>query len=169
MRCIHEHVAGRSLIAGTVVGLTLLPAGASAERLSQPLQFFAGRTEMISIVKVMMKKPYRSRTLGSGKILSDGSLALTQQVFDEGKAPEQRHWKIRQVAPGRYVGTMSEAAGPVSVQEVGGKYRFKFKMRGNLAVEQWMTPVGGDAARSRLTVRKLGMTVASSTGTIRRI
>ena len=124
---------------------------------------------MVSTVKVIMKKPYRSRTVGDGRILSDGSLAMIQQVFDEGKSPERRHWKIRQTGPGHFTGTMTEAIGPVVVTEVDGKYRFKFKMKGNLAVEQWVTPIDEDAAKSRLTVRKLGMTVASSTGTIRRI
>lgn len=166
----NDRATGRGVMVASILGMTLLPAAASAERLSQPLHFFSGRTEMISTVKVMMKKPYRSRTVGNGKILDDGALALTQQVYDEGQAPERRNWKIRQVGPGRYIGTMTEASGPVLIEEVGGNYRFKFKMKGNLSVEQWMTPInGGDAARSKLTVRKLGMKVASSTGIIRRI
>ncbi|HEY7006772.1 MAG TPA: hypothetical protein VH392_09870 [Sphingomicrobium sp.] len=138
--------------------------------LSQPLQFFSGRTEMISTVKVFAKKPYRSRTLGVGKILDDGSLALIQEVFGEGRAPERRSWKIRQLGPHRYGGTMSEAVGPVVVDEVKGRYRFKFRMKGNLAIEQWLTPVeGGDSARSNLTVRKFGIRVASSTGVVHRL
>jgi hypothetical protein len=148
----------------------LLPASADAGGFRQPLQFFAGRTEMVSFVKVVMRKPYRSRTLGLGRILPDGSLALVQQVLDDGKPPQQRRWRIRQVAPGRYAGTMSEAVGPVIVDEVGDRYRFKFRMKGNLAIEQWLTPlVGGTAARSDVTVRKFGMRVASSSGTIRHI
>lgn len=125
---------------------------------------------MISIVKVIAKKPYRSRTVGSGRILSDGSLALIQQVADEGHAPQQRRWSVRQVAPGRYTGTMTEAVGPVRVDEVGGRYRFKFRMKGNLAVEQWLTPLpGGSAARSEVTVHKLGLRVATSNGIVRRV
>jgi hypothetical protein len=65
---------------------------------------------------------------------------------------------------------MSEALGPVVVDEVKGRYRFKFRMKGNLAIEQWLTPVeGGDSARSNLTVRKFGIRVASSTGVVHRL
>jgi hypothetical protein len=43
-------------------------------------------------------------------------------------------------------------------------------MKGNLSVEQWVIPTdGGKAAKSRVTIRKLGVTVASSEGTIRRL
>ena len=136
----------------------------------QPLRFFEGRTEMLSIVKVIMKKPYRSRTLGAGRILPDDSLALIQQVYDEGQAPELRSWRIRQLAPGHFAGSMTEAVGPVVVDQMGGSYRFKFRMKGNLAVEQWLTPLpGGRSARTSLTVRKLGMQVATSVGTVRRV
>jgi len=56
------------------------------------------------------------------------------------------------------------------VDEVDGRYRFKFKMKGDLFVEQWLTPApDGNSAQSKLTVRKFGMKVASSTGYVRRI
>ena len=170
MRCPKQRSWIRSLVVGPLACLALLPASADAERTRQPLHFFEGRTEMLSLVKVAMTKPYRSRTLGTGRILSDGSLALVQQVYDQGKSPRQRRWKVSQVAPGRYLGTMTEAVGPVIVDEIGGRYRFKFRMKGNLAIEQWVTPLpGGNSARTSLSVRKLGMRVASSVGTIRRL
>jgi hypothetical protein len=170
MPSVNWPTTARNLSAGVLVCAALSSSSAPAVSLSQPLQFFSGRTEMISTVKVFAKKPYRSRTLGVGKILDDGSLALIQEVFDEGRAPERRSWKIRQLGPHRYGGTMSEAVGPVVVDEVKGRYRFKFRMKGNLAIEQWLTPVeGGDSARSNLTVRKFGIRVASSTGVVHRL
>ena len=157
-------------IAGcAIICAAILPASADAG-IRQPLRFFEGHTEMQAVVKVIMKKPYRSRTFGSGRILGDGSLALLQQVYDEGQAPEQRRWAVRQVAPGRYSGSMTDAVGPVSVDEVNGSYRFRFRMKGNLAVEQWLLPApDGNSAQSKLTVRKYGMKVASSVGTVRRV
>lgn len=153
-----------------VVAVTLLPSAAVADSDRAPLQFFNGKTEMVSTIKVIMKKPFRSRAIGTGRILSDGSLSLAQQVFDEGQPTKQRNWKIRQIASGHYAGTMTEAVGPVTVEEVDGKFRFKYKMKGNLAVEQWMTPLaGGNAAKSIVTVRKFGMKVASSTGIIKKV
>ena len=136
----------------------------------EALRFFEGRTELLSQVKVMMKKPYRSQTVGRGQILPDGSLSLVQQVHDLGKPTRQRRWLIREVSPGRYTGTMSDAIGPVQIQQVGGKFLFKFRMKGKLAVEQWITPLpGGKSAKSRLTVHKLGMRVATAEGTIRKL
>jgi hypothetical protein len=159
----------RKIVGGVVICAAILPAAADAG-IRQPLRFFEGRTEMQAVVKVIMKRPYRSKTLGQGRILRDGSLALLQQVYDEGQAPEQRRWKVRQVAPGRYAGTMTDAIGPVAVDEVNGRYRFKFTMKGDLDVEQWLTPApDGNSAQSALTVRKFGMKVASSTGFVRRI
>ena len=125
---------------------------------------------MVSTIKVVMKRAYQSRTIGNGRILPDGSLTLVQQVQEEGKPVVQRHWKIRQLGGGKFAATMSDAVGPVTVSSVDGQYRFQFKLKGNLAVDQWLTPLpGGKTARSRMTVRKMGMQVASSQGIIRRL
>lgn len=140
-----------------------------ASRPADPLRFFEGRTEYISTMKLIAKKPYRSRTLGQGEIEPDGSLHLVQKVQDEGKPAHERRWHMRQVAPRRFAGTMSEARGPVTVDEVDGRYRFRFRMKGGVSVEQWLTPVSSSVARSRLTVRKLGLTVGRSEGSIRKL
>ena len=125
---------------------------------------------MVSTVKVVMSKPYRSRTLGNGQLLPDGSLSLVQQVQDEGKPAASRRWKIRKIDEDSFSGTMSDAIGPVNVEEIDGRYRFKFKMKGNLAVEQWVTPLAdGRTAKSSASVRKFGMRVATSEGFIRRL
>ena len=162
-------VQKHKILFGALIGAAILPASADAG-IRQPLRFFEGRTEMVSTVKVIMKKPYHSRTLGSGRILGDGSLALLQQVYDEGQPPKQQKWKVHQVGPGRYSGTMTEAKGPVTAEEVRGRYRFRFRMKGGVSIEQWLTPLaGGRAALSAITIRKLGMKVGSSTGTIRKL
>lgn len=150
-------------------GASLLPAPATAGAL-QPLQFFEGRTESVGTVKSFLKRPFNSRSFGRGRIEPDGSLTLVQRVEDEGKPPRERRWRIRQTGPRSYSGTMSEATSPVTIDEVSGRFRFRFKMKGNLSVEQWLAPLaGGMAARNRLTVRKLGMTVGTSSGTIRKV
>jgi hypothetical protein len=147
----------------------LVAAPAAAEPL-KPLRFFEGRTESSGTIKLFMKKPFRSRSVGRGIIEPDGGLLLVQQVEDDGKPPRVRRWRIRQIGPGHYAGTMSEAIGPVTIDDVDGKYRFRFRMKGNFAVEQWLIPLpGGMAARNSMKVRKFGMTVGTSDGTIRKI
>ena len=156
------------------IPIALMGASAAAgpgvgETDTDPMRFFEGRTESLSTVKVIMRKPYRSKTTGDGRI-DDGVLHLVQHVQEDGKAPYDRRWRVRQVGPGRFTATMSEAAGPVTVQQVGANYRFRFKMKGSLSVEQWLMPLpGGTAARSKLTIRKLGLVVGRSQGTVRKI
>ena len=150
---------------------TAMISGADgAERRGDPLKFFEGRTESISTVKVIAKKPYRSRSLGRGQIRPDGTLYLVQRVEEGGRSPFDRRWRIRQIGPGKFSGTMSEATGPVTISEIKGGFRFRFKMKGNLSVEQWLTPLpDGKSARTKVTIRKLGLTVGSSNGMIRRL
>ena len=56
-----------------------MPAGAgAADKIADPLSFFEGRTETISTVKIVMKKPFKSRSIGRGKLLGDRSLDLLE-------------------------------------------------------------------------------------------
>ena len=161
--------ASSLLIASLPIALLGASAAASSDSQTDPMRFFEGRTEGVSTVKVMTRKAYRSRTTGKGEI-KNGVLHLVQRVNEEGKPAFDRHWRMRQVAPGRFSGTMSEARGPVTAEELNGRYRFRFKLKGNVAIEQWLTPEpGGKAAVSKVTIRKFGMTVGRSEGTIRRL
>jgi hypothetical protein len=164
-----HRLAALSLLAPAAL-LAAVPSDTAARRTTEPMRFFEGSTEMVSVVKVIMKKPYRSRTIGHGQILPDGTLSLVQQVHDAGRPAQRRHWRIKQTDSDSFRGTMSDAVGPVYVDEINYDYRFKFKMKGNLAVEQWVTPLAdGKSARTRMIVRKMGMRVATSEGTIRKI
>jgi hypothetical protein len=156
--------------AAFVAVAALSPSIWAAEQKTNAMSFFEGRTESLATIKLVMKKPYKSRSIGRGEIKPDGSLLLVQRVEDEGKPPHERRWHIREVSPGKFTGTMTEAKGPVTVDEVGGRYRFRFKMKGNVSVEQWIAPLpGGKNASTRVTIRKMGITVGQSEGTIRRL
>jgi len=152
-----------------LLGASPSAGSATADVQSDPMRFFEGRTESVSTVKLIMRKPFSSRSMGRG-VISGGVLNLVQQVEEDGKAPFDRRWRMRQVGPGRFAGTMTEAIGPVTVDEVGERYRFRFKLKGNVSVEQWLTPQpGGKVARSKVTIRKMGMTVGRSEGTVRKL
>jgi hypothetical protein len=154
-----------------VSALTLAaPAPAAPASSASPMAFFEGRTVTEGTTKVVMRKPYTVRSDGVGRIESDGTLLLVQKVEEDGKPPRERRWRIRQVAPNRFTGTMSDASGPVEVEKVGSRFRFSFRVKGGLAVEQWLTPLAdGSSARSTLTVRKLGIAVATGEAMIRRL
>lgn len=157
------------VVLGALATLAPVPAMAEAGPLS-PIRFFEGRTEMVSVVKVAMKRPYQSTAISNGRILPDGSLILVQSVHDERRPAQKRYWKVKQVRSGFFTGTMSDAIGPVVAQEIDGNYRFRFKLKGDLTVEQWLRPLpGGRIAKSNTTVRKFGMPIATSEGTIQRM
>jgi hypothetical protein len=152
------------------LALALCLAAPGAARASDPMTFFEGRTESVGTVKLAMKKPFRSRAIGKGEILADGTLNLVQRVEDQGERPRERRWRIRRVAPGRYSGTMTEAKGPVIVEQVGDRFRFSFKMSGHVAVEQWLDPAADwKSASSKLTIRKYGIVVGRSDAVIRKL
>ena len=152
------------------VAIAALSPSSGADRKLDALRFFEGKTESIATIKLVMKKPYKSRSIGRGEIKPDGSLNLVQRVEEEGKPVHDRRWHIREVEPGKFTGTMTEAKGPVTIDEINGRYRFRFKMKGNISVEQWVTPLpGGKTASTKVTIRKMGITVGSSEGTIRKV
>jgi hypothetical protein len=159
----------RSVLLAAVTLALCAPASAAPSS-AGPLVFFEGRTVSEGTTKIVMRKPYRARSHGIGRIEPDGTLHLVQQVEEGGEPRKERRWRIRQVAPNRFAGTMSEAVGPVTVDQVGARFRFRFRIKNGLAVEQWLTPLpDGKSAKSTLTVRKLGISVASGESMIRKI
>ena len=133
------------------------------------LHFFVGSTESVSVTKIVMQQPFVSRSIGHGRINPDGSLEFVQHVKEQGRREFDRRWQIHQVGPGRFIGTMSEADGPVSIVKIAGRYRFRFILKGNLSVEQWLIPQADmAAAHIQLTIRKYGIAVGHGDGWIRR-
>ena len=157
-------------VASFVAISALIVGPAPAERLQDPLRFFEGTTLSEGTVHILFKKPFKSRSVGRGKINADGTLDLVQRVEEDGRAPFQRRWHMKRIGPGRFTGTMSEATSAVTVDEIGERYRFRFAMKNNVKVEQWLTPLeGGQSARNDVTIRKHGIIVGRSKGTIKRI
>ena len=159
-------MAAALLILATSLGSNV----AAMPSAGDPFSFFEGVTESVGTLNVVMRKPLYTRAVGRGQIQADGALILVQRVEDEGRSPYLRRWLIRQVGPGRFVGTMSEATGPVTIDEIGNRFRFRFRMSGSLSVEQWLTPLpGGRCATSKMTARKYGIAVASAQGIVRKV
>ena len=158
------------LALAAAVAVLAAPLASAQQQQIDPLRFFEGRTVTQGTVKVMFHKPYWTRSIGAGRIESDGSLTLVQRVEDEGKAPHERRWRVRRTSADQYLASMSDAVGPVTIDKVGDRYRFRFTLKGNLRAEQMLTPLpGGQSARNSLKVKRMGITVATTEGTIRKI
>jgi hypothetical protein len=118
----------------------------------------------------MFHKPYSTRSIGAGRIESDGSLTLVQRVEDEGEPARERRWHVRRTAPGEFVASMTDAVGPVEIERVGDRYRFRFNLKGNLHAEQILVPLpDGKSAHNSVRVKRMGITVATTDGTIRKV
>ncbi len=133
-------------------------------------QFFTGRTQGEGVLKVMMSGSRKVQVSSRGRREADGWIALDQTVREEGKPARTRSWRLREVAPGRYAGTLSDAAGPVTGRATGDRLHLSFTMRGGLDAEQWLTLApGGRSARNVMVVSKFGVPVAALEETIRRV
>ena len=102
--------------------------------------------------------------------LEGGVLTLEQRVHEGDKPVRTRSWTIRETAPGRYAGTLTDASGPVEGEADGNRLTLRYTMEGGFPVEQVLT-LSADRTRAYnvLKVRKLGVTVAVLAEDIRRV
>lgn len=132
--------------------------------------FFTGRTEGDGSLKILWRQPQRVRVEGSGQVLADGTLVLDQVVARAGKPPARRQWRIRPAGPpGHFTGLLSDATDTVEGVVEGNQLRLHFPMKGGLDATQYLyLQPDGRTVRNRMTIRKLGLTVAVLDETIRK-
>jgi len=134
-----------------------------------PVAFFTGTTEGVGQLKQAFAATHRTRTRSVGKV-QGATLVLDQTVEEEDTPLRSRHWRLRQVSPGHFRGTISDAIGPVSADVAGPRMTVRYSMKGGLKVALTITVApGGQSARNAMKVTKFGLTVATLDETIRRI
>jgi hypothetical protein len=164
----------RTALVPLAFALLLAPAALAQDRATtarfDPMAFFTGRTEGAGRLKVALSPAKAVDVRGEGRIAADGTLVLRQVVEEYGKDPRRRVWRIREVSPGRYAGTLSDATGPVEGRLEGGRLRLSYRMTGGMRAVQLIEGApDGRTARNRMTVSRLGVPVARLDETIRRI
>ena len=133
-------------------------------------RFFTGRTQGSGSLKIIMRGPEAIRVEGNGWVEKDGTLVLDQLVRRGTRPVEKRQWRFRAVGPGRYAGTLSDAAGPVQGQVQGNRLHLSYAMKDGAHAEQWIyLQPDGRTALNRMAIRKFGMTVAHLNETIRKV
>lgn len=142
---------------------------AAATPVFDPATFFAGHTEGTGDLHIAMRGRSAVHVHGQGHLTPDGTLILAQTVERAGAKSAMREWHLRQTAPGRWQGTLSDAGGPVTATVNGNALHIVFPMKDGLAAEQWLylTP-DGQTAHNAMTMRKWGMGVATLEETIRK-
>lgn len=152
---------------------TQAPAAPPADPAAPPfplLRFFEGRTEGRGILKIVLRSPQSIHVQSRGRVESDGTLVLVQDIDQQGKPRRTRHWQMREVAPGRFEGALTDATGPVKGEVSGNRFHVAFPMKGGVQAEQWLTlRPNGRTVDNVMHVRKLGVTVATLRETIQKI
>ena len=143
--------------------LTLaIAAWAEDSKSFDPVAFFTGPTQGRGVLNELLGKEKRTTAQSVGKIDKDGWLILDQKVDVQGDALRQRHWRLKQVGPGKFSGTLSDAKGPVEVAVAGQSMRIRYTMKNGIKVDQSLTVLpGGKAVDNHTTFRKFGMKVAT--------
>ena len=142
---------------------------ASAATQFDPVEFFRGRTQGIGTLKSVLQKSKTIRVDSLGTEQRDGALLLTQTIHEPGEAPRTRTWRMRREGPDRYSGSLSDAKGPVRVTVEPGAIRIRYRDKDNLDFDQRLTPTGPRQVRNRMTIKRLGIRVATFDEIIRKL
>lgn len=135
-----------------------------------PIRFFAGRTQGTGLLKIALHRRQSTLVTGIGMADGDRSIVLDQVVRRGDVQPKHRTWHLQALGGGRYRGTLSDATGPVTGKVDGNQLHLRFAMKGGLDAQQWLyLQPGGQIARNRMVIAKLGLPVASLDETISRV
>lgn len=157
------------MLLSALAGLLLFAQAPGAPAPLAHEQFFVGRTEGVSRVRVMLSGSHGVRDRGRGHI-DRGALVLDQVVEEEGKPPRRRSWRLVRGAGNRFTGTISDARGAVAGAVWGNVLHLRYRMLDGVSVEQWITlHPGGRTAHNHMTFHRFGLNVGTLDGTIRRL
>jgi hypothetical protein len=145
------------------MALTASAATAAPEREPfDPVAFFTGASYGDGRLKEALKRERRVTTDSVGHAEKDGLLILDQRMQIEGEPLRIRRWRLRQVSPTRYTGTLSDATGPVEARVVGRSIRIRYPMKGGLKVDSRLVPLpGGRIFETKTIITKWGLKVAT--------
>lgn len=167
-------LAAALLLAGCVSTPQLSAPVALAEAPRfDPFTFFAGTSEGTGTMSKLASDPIPVRVTSSGRIAVEArreaswaapperALVLDQVVYEGDKPARKRQWRIHEVAPGRYEGSLSGAISPVTGHAEGNRLVLEFTIKDGFKVRQELTlSVDGRRAANVMTVSQLGVRVA---------
>ena len=134
-----------------------------------PVEFFRGRTHGEGTLKTIFQPTKRIAVDSEGRSEKDGSLLLEQVIHEAGKPVRKRYWRLRQTAPDRFEGTLTDAAGPVRVDVSGNGVRIRYKAKNHLDFDQRLTPGNAKEVHNKMRVKRFGIVVARFDEVIRKL
>ena len=153
---------------GLVIAATAVPAAAQPPRLDM-LAFFTGKTHADNVMKVVLKKPVPLIVDSVGGRGDRGDFVLIDTVREGDKPVRQRKWIMRQAGPNHFIGTLTDATGPVDIQIDGDTAMIRYVMKGGLKIEQQLKlSADGKSLSNQVTAKKVGLKFARVEGTVRK-
>jgi len=132
--------------------------------------FFSGRTHTENVLKIVFKRPARLVVDSVGGRGDRGDFVLLDTVREEGKPVRTRKWIMRPAGSNRFIGSLTDATGPVDVTVNGRQVTIRYTMKGGLNVIQQMElQADGRTLSNHVVVRKFGLKFASVDGTVRKL
>ena len=127
------------------------------------LAFFTGTTHGAGTLKILFKGTQALHVTGHGRPDGHGGIHLEQDVSEGNKSPQRRHWELRPTSPTTLAGTLfPDASGVVADAISGQAMTLSYPMKGGLTAAQTLTlQPGGGVVLKHMTVKKLGLTVAT--------
>jgi hypothetical protein len=160
----------KPLVAAAAIALAASAAPAAPERPLDLTAFFNGKTHAENVLKIALHKATPLIVDSVGGKGDRGDFVLIDTVREGNKPVRTRKWIMRQVGPGRYTGSLSDAVGPVDIAVRGDSATVQYVMKGGLKVRQQMELLGdGRTLANHVTVRKFGMKFATVEGRIRKV
>jgi len=149
------------LLAGCMTPIKLADFASSVPEL-RPELFFAGQTRGRGVIQTSGGRPSRTFEVVSNGTVQGDTIRVDQTIrYGDGKV-DRRIWQLRRVAPNRYGGALSDAAGPVSAEAQGNALRLRYLLkRPAITMEQWLyLQPDGRTLLNEGTVRAFGIVVA---------
>lgn len=147
----------------------LLAAPAPTEAAFNPVDFFRGRTHGEGMLKIIFQSAKKMTVDSEGIAEKDGSLVLKQVIHEPGKPVRTRYWRMKQTAPNRFEGTLTDAASAVQVAVKSDGIRIRYTAQNHLNFDQTLTPVSPTEVHDAIRVSRFGITVAHFDETIRKL
>ena len=101
-----------------------------------PRNGFAGRSEGNGSLRLFFGRPHPFHVESYGFDRPDGTMQLDQTITAQGRRPYDRSFVIADVGSHQYTGTLSDAAGPVTLQTDGNRLVLRYRFKGPLVVHQ---------------------------------
>lgn len=165
----------RGLAAATLaIAVALVPASSatlaqSTARSFDPGAFFTGRTTSEGTLSQIFSATRTTRVSTFGTRQRNGDMVLEQDVTIGDEPTRHRVWRLRETTPGRFTGTISDAADDLEGTLSGDTLTLTYTMDNHLGVHQVITVnPGGQSASNVMRIKRFGITVARLRETIRR-